>query len=189
MTGTCLLSLTLTHQQISAIKDLNITMILDTLQVVLSTVQPHHRRQTFYDDNSSQISVDWPIEQGIPIRASMSWSCLNRRVAPSAVFGLQSPFWNVTLTTSPTISLTLMGESIRVKNKQEVHHKRELGKTPCRSIRKRCRYSSLEKSQDAFDTALDWMQTKPSATAFSAVFRTSINTDRKQLVTLYSVWL
>ena len=33
------------------------------------------------------------------------------------------------------------------------------------------------------------MQTKPLDAAFSAVFRTSINADRKQLVTSYPVWL
>ena len=33
-----------------------------------------------------------------------------------------------------------------------------LGETPHRLIRKRSRYSSLEKFEDAFDTALDFMQ-------------------------------
>ena len=35
------------------------------------------------------------------------------------------------------------------------------GETPSRLIQKRCWYSSLEKFEDAFDTALDLMQTKP----------------------------
>ena len=54
--------------------------------------------------------------------------------------------------------------------KQEAHHKVGLGQTRRRLIRKRCRYSSLEKFEDAFDTALDLMQTKASDTALLAVF-------------------
>ena len=42
-----------------------------------------------------------------------------------------------------------------------------LGETPRHLIRKRCRYFLLEKFEDAFDTALDLMQTKPSDAAFS----------------------
>ena len=56
---------------------------------------------------------------------------------------------------------------------------------PRRLIRKRYRYSSREKLEDAFNTALDVVQTKPSNAAFSAVFRTSINADQKQLVTSF----
>ena len=68
---------------------------------------------------------------------------------------------------------------------QEAHHKVGLGETPHRFILKRCRYSSLEQFEDAIDTALDLMQTKSSDAAYSAIFRTSINADRKQLVTSY----
>ena len=75
------------------------------------------------------------------------------------------------------------------ETKQEAHHKVGLGETPRRFVLKRCRYSSLEKFEDAFDTALGLMQTKPSDAAFSAVFQTSINADRKQLVTLYPLCL
>ena len=57
-----------------------------------------------------------------------------------------------------------------------------LGETPRRFILECCRYSSLEKFEDAVDTVLDLMQTKPSGAAFSAVFRSLINADRKQLV-------
>ena len=49
--------------------------------------------------------------------------------------------------------------------------------------------SSYEKSEDTFDISLDLMQTKPSDAAFSAIFRTSINTDWKQLVTSFPAWL
>ena len=44
-----------------------------------------------------------------------------------------------------------------------------LCETPRRLLRKRCRNSSLEKFEDAFDTALDLVQTAPSDAAFSAV--------------------
>ena len=50
-----------------------------------------------------------------------------------------------------------------------------LGETPRRLIRKRYRYSSREKIEDAFDTALGLMQTKPSDAAFVAVIQNSIN--------------
>ena len=65
-----------------------------------------------------------------------------------------------------------------------------LGKTPHCFNLKRCRHSSLEKYEDAFDIALYLMQTKPSDWAFSAAFQTSINADRKQLVTSFpaSLW-
>ena len=53
---------------------------------------------------------------------------------------------------------------------EQAHHKVGLGETPRHFIRK-CRYSPLEKFEDAL-TALDLMQTKPSDAAFSAVFRT-----------------
>ena len=53
---------------------------------------------------------------------------------------------------------------------QEVHHKVGLGKTPRRIISKHFKYSSLEKFEDSFDTALDFMQTKPSDVAFPAIF-------------------
>ena len=71
--------------------------------------------------------------------------------------------------------------------KQEANHKVGLGETPHRLIRK------LEKSENAFDAALNLMQTKPSDAAFSAIFRTSINADKKQLemsylVRLYTNW-
>ena len=72
---------------------------------------------------------------------------------------------------------------------QEAHHTVGLGETPYHLIRKRCRYSSLEKFQDVFDTALDLMRTEPSDAAFSAVYRTSINADRKQLVTSFMAGL
>ena len=39
-------------------------------------------------------------------------------------------------------------------SRQEAHHKVGLGKTPRCLIRKCCRYSSLQKFEDAFDTAL-----------------------------------
>ena len=38
--------------------------------------------------------------------------------------------------------------------KQEAHHKVGLGETPRRLIRKLCRYSSLDKFEDAFDAAV-----------------------------------
>ena len=41
---------------------------------------------------------------------------------------------------------------------QEAHHEVGLGETPRCLIRKRCRYSSVEKFEDAFDTALDLLQ-------------------------------
>ena len=44
---------------------------------------------------------------------------------------------------------------------QEAHRKVELGESPRRLIRKRCRYSSFEESEDAFDTALHLMQKSP----------------------------
>ena len=52
--------------------------------------------------------------------------------------------------------VALDGESLT-----RAHHTVELGETPRHLIRKRCRcrYSSLEKFEDAFDTALDLAQT------------------------------
>ena len=41
---------------------------------------------------------------------------------------------------------------------------------------------TVDKFEHAFDTALNFMQTKSSDAAFSVVFRNSINVDRKQLV-------
>ena len=73
------------------------------------------------------------------------------------------------------------------KTPNGAHHNVWVGEMPHRLIRKRCRYSSREKFEDAFDTALDLMQTKPSGAVFLAVFRTSINADQKQLVASYSV--
>ena len=49
---------------------------------------------------------------------------------------------------------------------QEAHYKAGLGETPRRLIRKRYQYSSLDKFEDAFDTVLDLMQTKPSDADF-----------------------
>ena len=72
---------------------------------------------------------------------------------------------------------------------QKAHYKVGLGETTRHLIRKRYRYSSREKFEDAFDTALDLTQTKRSDAAFSAVFRTSTNADWKPLVTSYPVWL
>ena len=72
---------------------------------------------------------------------------------------------------------------------QEAHHKVGLGETPRHFILKRCQYSSLEKFEDAFDTALYLMQTKSPNAALSAVFRTLMNANQKQLVTSYPVWL
>ena len=69
------------------------------------------------------------------------------------------------------------------------HQKVGLGETPRRLIRKRNRYSERKKFEDSFDIALDLMQTKPLDAALSAVFRTSINADRKQLVTSYPAGL
>ena len=62
-------------------------------------------------------------------------------------------------------------------------HKVGLGKTPHRFNLTRCRYSSLEKFEDAFDTTLYLMQSKPSDAAYSAIFRSFKNAERKQLVT------
>ena len=48
-----------------------------------------------------------------------------------------------------------------IKSKREAHHKFGLGETPRHFlIRKRCRYSSFDKFEDAFNTALDSMQKK-----------------------------
>ena len=44
------------------------------------------------------------------------------------------------------------------ENKQEAHHKVRLGGNARRLIRKRCRFSSFDKSEDAFDTELHFMQ-------------------------------
>ena len=49
-----------------------------------------------------------------------------------------------------------------VKFEQETHPKVGLGETPPNLIRKRCLYFSLEKFEDAFDTALHLMGKKPS---------------------------
>ena len=43
------------------------------------------------------------------------------------------------------------------KFEQEAHPKAGLSETPSSLIRKRCQYSSLEKLEDAFDTALHLM--------------------------------
>ena len=56
------------------------------------------------------------------------------------------------------------------RKKQEAHHQVRLCETPRlaalrRLFCKRCRYSLLEKFEDALDTALDLMQTKPSDAA------------------------
>ena len=52
----------------------------------------------------------------------------------------------------------------------EAHLKVGQGVTPRRLNPKRCRYFSLEKFEDAFDTALDLTKTKPSDAALSFVF-------------------
>ena len=66
-------------------------------------------------------------------------------------------------------------------SQQEAHHKVGLGETPCCLIRKRYRYSSAEKFEEAFDTALDLMQTKPSSdAAFSAVNLPNFNKCRPE---------
>ena len=75
------------------------------------------------------------------------------------------------------------------KFEQEAHPKAGLGETPPSLIGKHCRYSILEKFEDAFDTALDLMQTKPSDAAFLADIRTSLNADQKHVVTSYPVRL
>ena len=52
-----------------------------------------------------------------------------------------------------------------IERQQEVHRKAKIGDTLRRLFRKRRRYSSLEKFEDDFDTALDLMQeTKRSTT-------------------------
>ena len=53
---------------------------------------------------------------------------------------------------------------------QEADHKVGLSETPRRLIWKRCRFSSLEKFEDDFDTALDLVQIKPTEAAFLDVF-------------------
>ena len=58
-----------------------------------------------------------------------------------------------------------------VRNKKPTH-KLRLGEIPCHLIRQCSKYSSFEKFQDAFDTVLHFMQTKPSDAAFSAFLRT-----------------
>ena len=68
---------------------------------------------------------------------------------------------------------------------QEAHNKVRVCKTLRHFILKCCRYSSLKKFEDAFDTALELMQTKPLDVAFSAIFRVSINANQKQLVTSF----
>ena len=46
-------------------------------------------------------------------------------------------------------------DAINNNDRQEAHHKVGLGETPLRLIRKRCRYSSLDKfREDAFDAAV-----------------------------------
>ena len=47
------------------------------------------------------------------------------------------------------------------RGQQKAHNKVRIGETPRRLILKRCRCSSSEKLEDAFDTALDLIQTKP----------------------------
>ena len=84
---------------------------------------------------------------------------------------------------------TLSEKNSYLQSNQEAHHEVGQGETPRCLIRKCGRYSSLQKFEDAFDTAIDLMQTKPSYATFSAVFRTSINVNRKQLVTSYLAWL
>ena len=44
-----------------------------------------------------------------------------------------------------------------IKLEQETHHGVWLGETPRSSIRKHCQYSLLEKFENAFDTALDFI--------------------------------
>ena len=60
--------------------------------------------------------------------------------------------------------------NVKSRNAKEAHHKVGRGETPRRSIGKRCRFSSLDKFEYAFDIAVDLMQTKPSDAAFSDVF-------------------
>ena len=64
------------------------------------------------------------------------------------------------------------------KNKKPTIYSVGLGETLRRLIRKRCRHSALEKFEDAFDTALDLTQTKPSDEA-SSTFFFAITSDRK----------
>ena len=47
---------------------------------------------------------------------------------------------------------------MRRQTEQEAHHKVGLIETPRRLIRKRCRYSSIEKFKDAFHAVLHLMQ-------------------------------
>ena len=59
---------------------------------------------------------------------------------------------------------------MRHVTKQKAHNKVGLGETPRRLILQRCRYSSVDKFEDTFDTALDLMQ-KPKRSATNGKVR------------------
>ena len=76
-------------------------------------------------------------------------------------------------------------------SQQEDHHKVGIGKTPCHFI---LIYSEtllifLKKIEDAFDTVLHGMLTKPLDATFSTIFLLKMYDYWKQLVTSYPVWL
>ena len=62
------------------------------------------------------------------------------------------------VTVSSWQNVAIVSEQLRecrlINKQQETHHKVGLGVTPCRLIRKRCRFSSLDKFEDAFDAAV-----------------------------------
>ena len=125
-------------------------------------------------------TVGWNSEWNQSVRISAhSWkrSC-------ETVWSLNVTF---ALPYRPAYPCSLLGWG-RVEPIREAHHMIGLGEMPRRFILKRYRCSSLKKFEDAFDIALDLMQTKPSDAAFSAVFRTSINADRKQIVTSFPAY-
>ena len=75
-----------------------------------------------------------------------------------------------------------IGPCLKISARNRGHEARPKagqGEMPPGLIQKRCQHSSLAKLEDAFDTALDLTQTKPSDAALSTVFRTSINAYRE----------
>ena len=82
-------------------------------------------------------------------------------MVPETLFSLSTtvlerpPFYAPTAARQSQLTSKQANDSKTVK--QETSHKVGQGETPHRFFLKRCRYSSLEKFEDAFDTALDLM--------------------------------
>ena len=146
-----------------------------------------HWQQTLSTDRSRHLIRDY-FRQSVRLVTTFGWLVFSGLLVQKVIFLC---IWDRNAVGENLLVEHCKTQTIppNVVYEQEAHHKVELDETPQCFILKRCRYASLEKFEDAFDTALDLIQTKTSDAAYSAVFRTSINADRKQPVMSYPVRL